>query len=136
MSKKFWIAFPVTFVLFWLMQFILHALILNGFYLKNPQGFLSSEMMMERMWALIIGFIILAFIWTYFFSRFASEKNVMKGIHHGVSYMLFLYLPTGFIDYSTQVISGYCYLWWLVGGLVMGAVIGAVQGMILKEKTE
>ncbi|MBC8277294.1 MAG: hypothetical protein H8E46_03620 [FCB group bacterium] len=114
----------------------MHALILSGFYLNNPQGFLSSEMMMERMWALIVGFVILALIWTYFFNRFASEKNVMKGIHHGVSYMLFLYLPTAFINYSVQVISGWAYLWWLIAGLVMGVVIGAVQGVILKEKPE
>lgn len=136
MSKKFWIAFPVSFVLIYVLQFILHVFILKNFYMANPQGFLSDEMMWERMWALAVGFLILAFIWTYFFSRFASEKNVMKGIHHGVSYMLFLYLPTGFINYSTQVISGYCYLWWLIGGLIMGAVVGAVQGVILKEKAE
>ena len=136
MSKKFWIAFPVSFVLIYVLQFILHVFILKNFYMANPQGFLSDEMMWERMWALAAGFLILAFIWTYFFNRFASEKNVMKGIHHGVSYMLFLYLPTGFINYSTQIISGDRYLWWLVGGLVMGAIVGAVQGVILKEKGE
>jgi hypothetical protein len=37
------------------------------------------------------------------------------------------------VGYSTQVLSGYCYLWWTIGAVVEGAIIGAVMGIILKE---
>lgn len=134
MSKKFWIAFPITFVLFYVLEFIYHTGILSGFYAANAEGFLPEEAMQSRMWAMTVGFIILAFIWTYFFSRFASEKNVARGIQHGVSYMLFLYVPRGFVSYSVMVISGWAYVWWAVGALVEGAIVGAVMGAIMKEK--
>jgi hypothetical protein len=128
MSKKFWIAFPVTFILFSLMEFILHTGILN-----NPQGILPGNLMDKRMIWLWIGFLILAFIWTYFYSRFASEKNLKTGIIHGVSYMVFLFVPLSFVNYATLVLSGYCYLWWTIGAIVEGVIIGAIMGIIMKE---
>jgi hypothetical protein len=80
-----------------------------------------------------IGFLILAFIWTYFYSRFASEKNLKTGIIHGVSYMVFLFVPLSFVNYATLVLSGYCYLWWTIGAIVEGVIIGAIMGIIMKE---
>jgi hypothetical protein len=133
MSKKFWIAFPVTFILFSLMEFILHTGILRNFYLNNPQGILPGNLMDKRMIWLWIGFLILAFIWTYFYSRFASEKNLKTGIIHGVSYMVFLFVPLSFVNYATLVLSGYCYLWWTIGAIVEGVIIGAIMGIIMKE---
>lgn len=133
MTKKFWIAFPVAFILLWVLQFVYHAWILTGFYASRPDGFLSDQIMQQRVWSMPIGFLIWAFLWTYFFSRFASEKNCFKGIQHGISYMIFLNVPKGFIYYSVIDISGYNYLWWTVGDVIMGAIIGAVMGGIMKE---
>jgi putative effector of murein hydrolase LrgA (UPF0299 family) len=134
MSKKFWIAFPVSFVLFYLLELVLHVGILSGFYAANPEGFLSEEAMQSRIWCMVVGMIILTFLWTYFFSRFASEKTVGKGIQHGISYMLFLFVPTGFINYAVMTVSGWAFFWWAVGGIVEGAIVGAVMGAIMKEK--
>lgn len=134
MGKKFWVAFVVTFVLLFFLEFIYNALILGGFYNSHPWGFLPNELQQSRMWAMPIGFLIWAFIWTYFFHRFASKKNVMMGIYHGVSYMIFLFVPLSFINYSVLQISGWCYLWWLVGAVIEGIIIGAVMGAIMKEK--
>jgi hypothetical protein len=136
MSKKFWIAFVVSFVLLYILEFIFHAVILEGFYASRPEGFLSAEKMQERMIWIPVGFLILAFMWTYMFNRFASKKTVMNGICHGVTYMVFLNVPRSFIDYATLDLSGYCYLWWTIGEVVMGIIIGAVMGAILSEKTE
>ena len=136
MAKKFWIAFPVTFVLIWVLQFILHVWILGGFYATRNDGFLTETLMAARYVWLIIGFIILAFIWTYFYGRFAPEKGPGSGIWHGVAYMIFLYLPWGFINYSTLAISGYCYLWWTIGAIIQGIIVGAVMGAIMREGPE
>ncbi len=135
MSKKFWIAFPVAFILLYALEIILHAGILSGFYASRPDGFLPEVTMQKRMLWLPVGFIIWAFIWTYFYSRFATEKNVRTGIWHGIAYMIFLNVPKSFIDYGTIDISGYCYLWWTIGEVIMGIIIGAVMGAIMKEKT-
>ena len=86
------------------------------------------------MWSMPIGCLVWAFMWTYFFSRFATEKNVMKGIQYGVSFMIFINVPKAFIFYGSVDISGYCYLWWTIGDVVMGIIIGAVMGLIMKEK--
>lgn len=133
MGKKFWIAFPVTFVLLYVLEFILHAWILSGLYQAHPGGFLSDEQMQSRMWALSLGFLLWAYIWTYFFSRFATQKTVGKGIQHGVSYMIFLFVPMGFVNYATLVISGWAFFWWAVGAVIEGIIIGAVMGAIMKE---
>ncbi len=134
MTRKFWIAFPVTFLLLWALEFIYHTGILTGFYASRPDGFLSEQLMQQRMWSMPIGCLVWAFMWTYFFSRFATEKNVMKGIQYGVSFMIFINVPKAFIFYGSVDISGYCYLWWTIGDVVMGIIIGAVMGLIMKEK--
>jgi len=136
MGKKFWIAFPVTFVLLYVLELVYHAIILSGFYSNHTVGFLPMEVSQSRMWAMPIGFLIWAFIWTYFFHRFATKKDVANGIRHGISYMIFLFVPTSFINYSVLAITGYCYLWWTIGGIIEGAIIGAVMGSIMAEKPE
>ena len=134
MNKKFWIAVFTTFVMVHLMEKVYHGMILENFYKHNPQGFLPADLSHSRMYWMTVGYLILAFLWTYFFNRFASEKNVMKGIHHGVSYMIFLHVPLAFVTYAVYQISGYVYLFWTIGAVVEGAVIGAVMGAIMKEK--
>jgi hypothetical protein len=136
MGKKFWIAFPVTFILLYFLEFVYNALILSGFYNNHREGFLSDEVSQTRMGWMAVGFLIWAFLWTYFFHRFATKKNVANGIRHGVSYMIFLFVPLSFINYSVLSISGWCYFWWAVGAIIEGAIIGAVMGAIMKEKTE
>ena len=132
MSKKFWLTVLVSFVLLYAFQFILHALILSGFYASRPDGLLPEAKMQARMIWMPIGFLIWAFLWTYLFHRLASEKNITKGIQHGASYMIFLNVPKSFIWYASIDISGYCYLWWTIGEVIMGVIIGAVMGAMLK----
>ncbi len=132
MSKKFWLTVLVAFVLLYLLEFIFHTQILAGFYAARPDGFLREELMQKRMIWMALGFLIWAYLWTYFFHRFATEKNVAKGIQHGVSYMIFLNVPKSFVWYASIDISGYCYLWWTIGEVIMGAIIGAVMGAMMK----
>jgi len=132
MSKKFWLTVLVAFVLLYALEFIFHTLILNGFYASRPDGFLSPEKMQARMLWMPLGFLIWAFLWTYFFQRFATEKTIGKGIQHGVAYMIFLNVPKSFIWYASIDLSGYCYLWWTIGEVIMGVIIGAVMGAMLK----
>jgi len=133
MGKKFWIAFPVTFILLYFLEFVLNAIILGDFYNNHREGFLSDEASLPRMWLMAVGFLIWAFLWTYFFHRFATKKNIANGIKHGVSYMIFLFVPLGFINYSILAINGLCYIWWTVGAVIEGVIIGAVMGAIMKE---
>ena len=136
MNKKFWIAFGVAFVLVYGLEMVYHGMILHNFYLRNPQGFLPAAMSQARMPWMAVGYLILAFLWTYFFNRFATEKNVIKGIHHGVSYMIFLHVPLAFVTYAVYQISGCVYLFWTIGAVIQGAIIGAVMGAIMKEKVK
>ncbi len=79
MSKKFWLTVLVSFVLLYAFQFILHALILAGFYASRPDGLLPAAKMQARMIWMPIGFLIWAYLWTYFFHRFALNA-VAKAI--------------------------------------------------------
>ncbi|MBU0517898.1 hypothetical protein KJ564_03045 [bacterium] len=134
MSKKFWLSVLVTFILLYALEFVLHAIILTGFYNSHPDGLLREEIMVQRMHWMAVGFLVWSYLWVYFFNRFATQKNLMKGIHHGVSYMIFLNVPKAFIWYASIDISGYSYLYWTIGEVIMGAIIGAVMGAIMAEK--
>jgi hypothetical protein len=105
-------------------------LILEQFYLSHSQGFRPT---IEMNYWMIVGYLLQAFIWTYIFNRFASKKELLQGIQHGIAYQVFLYVPRSFVGYSTGVISGYCYLWWTIGAVVEGVIIGALMGLIMKE---
>ena len=134
MSKNFWLAVIIAFVLLSGMEVLLHGVILDGFYKDNPQGLLPAHMTQARFHWMFVGYLILAFLWTYFFSRFATKKDIYKGIHHGVSYMIFLHVPLSFVCYTQFRISGYIYLWWTIGGIVEGIIIGGIMGAVMREK--
>jgi len=135
MGKKFWLSVLVTFVILLVLEKFLHSVILESFYKNNPQGLLPAAMSYSRMKWLIVGYLILAFLWVYFFNRFASKKDLLRGIHHGVSYMIFLHVPLSFVSYAVFNVSGYIYLFWLIGGIFEGVIAGALMGIIMREKT-
>ena len=134
MSKNFWLAVLTAFILLAGMEVLLHGVILDGFYKANPQGLLPAEMTKARYHWMFVGYLILAYLWTYFFNRLASKKDIIRGIQHGISYMIFLHVPLSFVTYTVFNISGYIYLWWTLGGVVEGVVIGGIMGVILKGK--
>jgi hypothetical protein len=135
MGKKFWLSVLSTFIIVHLLEVFLHGVILDSFYKNNPQGLLPVELSQQRMIWITIGYLILAFLWVYFFNRFASKKDLWRGIHHGVSYMIFLHVPLSFVSYAVFNVSGYIYLFWLIGGIVEGVMAGALMGIIMREKT-
>lgn len=134
MGKKFWLSVFVTFVLLYALEFILHVFILSGFYMAHPDGFLREEVMAQRFYWMPVGFLIWAYLWVYFFNRFASEKTVFRGFQHGVAYMIFLNVPKSFIWYASIDISGYSYLYWTIGEVIIGAILGALMGLMMQEK--
>jgi len=134
MPKKFLPAFVVTFVLYFLMEWILHGQLLMGIYAGASQLMLPQSMMMSRMVWMLLGYLILAFCWVYFFGKFSTKKDIAKGIVWGLSLMMFLKVPEALISYSVMTLSGWAYLWNIVGGVVEGAVIGAIMGMLMREK--
>jgi len=134
MGKKFWLGFIVSCVLLVILQYVYHAFILSGFYLTHTPGFRPEEYCNRFMFWIYVAMALHAFIWTYLYNRYVPVKNLRSGAEFGVILMIFFYVPTGFYNYSLYIMSGYVYLWCLVGGLVMGAVIGGVMGTLMKAK--
>ena len=81
MGAKFWIAFVVAFILLYAFAGLLHGVILMKSYEPFAgKAYLEEARMEARSHWIPVGFLIMAFIWTYFFHRFATEKNLLKGI--------------------------------------------------------
>jgi hypothetical protein len=136
MGKKFWLAFVIAFILMVLLEFILHAGILSGFYRANPQGFLPENIACKRMVWMFIGMLLSAFIWTYLYNRFVPIKDLKTGAEFGVILMIFLNVPGAFLCYSLYVMSGYVYLWGTIGDVIIGAIVGGIMGVVFKPAAE
>jgi hypothetical protein len=138
MSKKFglkfWLSVLIAFLLLQGIEMLLHGIFLDGLYKENPQGFLPKAMSDARMPWLFIGYLLLAFIWTYLFNRFVGKKDLISGLEFGLILMVFYRVPQSLIWYSLIPVTGYCHLYGLIGNLVEGVIIGAIMGTILKEK--
>ena len=135
MNKKFWLAFIASFVGLEILEFVWHSVVLGGFYSKHPLGFRGMENYPPIMYLwMIIGILLIAFIWVYIYNRYVPEKNLKSGIEFGVILSVFYYVPWAFINYSLYIVSGYVHLMSTIGGILMGAIIGALMGWMLQEK--
>jgi hypothetical protein len=104
MDKKFWISGIVAAVLFYLLGFVVHGVILLEDYSKLPNLLRSEEEAMSRMAYMIIANLLMgfAFSWIYRQGVTASASWVQQGTRYGIAIALLMVIPWYLIYYTVQ----------------------------------
>lgn len=104
MDKKFWISGIIAFVLFYLLSFVVHELILGSEYRQMPQLFRSEDTMMNYMPFMFLAHLIMAFAfaWIYRQGITPGESWLLQGVRFGIAAALFATVPMYLIYYNLQ----------------------------------
>ncbi len=131
MSKKFWLATVVVFVAWEAMDFIIHGLLLQPYYIATaglwrPQ----PEMKMGLMVAVVL---ISAACFCFIYSKFISGKSVATGALFGLIFGITSGVSMGYGSYSVMAIPYPMAFGWFLGALVEAVVGGLIVGAIVKD---
>ena len=108
MDKKFWIAGVVASVLFFILGFVVHGLLLTNDYMQLKNLFRPEAEAMGNMPIMILAHIIMgfAFAWIYAQGVTAGASWISQGIRFGIAAALLVTVPWYLIYYSIQPFPG------------------------------
>lgn len=132
MSKKFWLGFIAALVVFVILDFIIHGLILRGMYEE------TKDLWREEMnWTLsYIVTIIYIFLFSYVFYKFVGNKNVIRGLGFGFFLGIAWGVSMGYGSYSYMPIPYWLAFSWFITTVVEMSIVGLILGLIIKEPPE
>lgn len=104
MDKRFWIAGFVASLLFFVLGFLVHGLILTGDYMNHKTLFRSEEEAMANMpWMTLAHFIMgFALVWIYSKGIKDGDTWMLQGLRFGIAAALLVTVPWYLIYYSVQ----------------------------------
>jgi hypothetical protein len=86
--KKMVLAFLVVFVLFEVMDYVIHGVILSPVYAQLAHIWRPD--MMSKMWIMALSTLVMSFMFVYIFIKGYENKGVGEGIRFGIAAGLFM----------------------------------------------
>jgi hypothetical protein len=126
------IATVVVFVIWEVLDYVIHVVILGGAYkdtasLWRPEG----EMKMWLMYGVVL---VAAYAFVMIYDRLLKAKGIRPGLSFGLWFGLATGISMGYGTYAVMPIPYSMAATWFWGAIVQGALGGIALGVILKEK--
>jgi hypothetical protein len=103
MDKRFWIAGLVATVLFFILGFLVHAVLLAGDYMSLKSLFRPEAEANGNLPWIILAHVIMGFAFAWIYSRGVSGAPwVMQGLRFGIAAALLVTVPWYLIYYAIQ----------------------------------
>jgi hypothetical protein len=133
MDNKRWIQASVAaFVVLFVLEFIIHGMMLQGIYQQTALVWRPMEELQKTMWMMWLGYLIFAPFFALIFIK-GYEKNkpaLDQGIRFGVLVGLALAPMQSLAWYSVLPIPGNLAFYWFLGGMVEFIALGVTVAMV------
>jgi hypothetical protein len=134
MNKKLWIGFIVTLVLWNVLDFIIHGMILGSAYQSDEMMKIWRPDMESKMWVNYVVSIIMSFFFTLIFSKWYRGKGIIEGVQYGVYTGLLMATPMAYSTYAMIPIPYSITIQWFIYGLIHYITLGIVLALIFGKK--
>lgn len=131
MTKKFLIGTIAVFVVWEVLDFLMHGVILMDSY-EATSSLWRPEMSTGL---LLIVTLIAAAAFTYIYSDLIGNKSVATGLKYGLVWGIGAGVSFAYGSYAVMPIPYGMALTWFLGTIVEGLAAGYVLGMIVKPET-
>ena len=131
MGKKLLVGTLAVFVLWEVLDFLLHGVLLAGLYQQTAALMRAPEEV--KMTLLMVVVLISAFAFTYIYVRFIQPHNLQRGLQYGLMFGLAVGVGMGYGTYATQPIPYMLALGWFLGTLVEAVLGGLLLALIVKD---
>jgi hypothetical protein len=129
-TKRFIIASIVIFVIYEILDFIEHGLILGSSYMSLT-GIWRTDIN-SVMWIMVVTALVFSFLFVYIFTKGYEGKGILEGIRYGLLIGLLMVVIDIFNQYVIYPIPFILVLQWIIYGLVRFVIYGIVAAAIYK----
>ncbi|MCP4665063.1 MAG: hypothetical protein GY849_01750 [Deltaproteobacteria bacterium] len=132
--KRLVIAVIVVFLVFQILDFLIHWIILAPAY--GDLADVWRQDMMSKMWMMYISSLILSLLFVYIFIKGYEGRGIGEGIRYGIIIGLLLNFVGALNQYVVYPIPFSLALQWFIYGMIEFIVCGVVVALIYKPKTD
>ena len=130
--KKFVIASIVVFIVFEILNFIIHGPLLGSIYVETKSVWRPD--MMDKMWIIHITNFIFSFLFVYIFTKGYENKGIVEGLRFGLIIGLLMNVVGMFNQYAVYPLPFSLAIQWFIYGIIQYVICGAVAASIYREK--
>jgi hypothetical protein len=131
MRKKIFLAAVAVFVLWSVLDFIVHGLILKSTYASTAS--LWRPMAEMKMGLMYVTVFIAALAFSAIYGYLVAKKSAMVGLTYGLLYGIAVGVGMGYGSYSMMPIPYSMALTWFLGTVLNGILGGLLLGAIIKN---
>ncbi len=133
-TKKFLLASLAVFITLYLLDFVIHSLLLGSVY-ESMQEVWRPDMM-DKMWIMILTGIIFSLLFVYIFSKGYEGKGIVEGAKYGLIIGLVVYLVGSYNQYVVYPLPYSLVVKWFIYGTIELIIAGIVLALVYKPKEE
>jgi len=127
--KRFFFASIAVFVFIFIFEWIFHGRMLMGLYEQTSSLWRPQQEMHNFFGFLTFAQIILAFVFSFIFTKGYQNKGIGEGVRFGVIVALLMSAPI-FVAFAVQPIPSNLFVSWLVGNFFELIVAGVILSFI------
>jgi len=131
MLKKYLLSVLLVFVLWSVLDFVIHGIILSQAYQATAS--LWRPMAEMKTGLMYLSSLITAAAFVGVYALLVTDKSIKTGILYGVLMGLFSGVPMALGSYSYMPITGYIAVVWFCGSVILMTLAGLCVGAILKK---
>ena len=131
-TKRFIGASVAVFLVFEVLDFIIHAKLLSPTY--QSLAHLWRPDMMSKMWLMHGGMLVFSFLFVYIFSKGYEGKGIAEGFRYGLVMGLLFSVPSAIHEYVIYPLPGSLCAQWLIYGLIEFVICGLVTAALYPFK--
>jgi hypothetical protein len=132
MNKTFWIGFIVVYIVWQVIGFVVHGIMLGDTYRAMGDVFRPEAVMNSMMWIMFLSSALYLLLFCYIFTKGYEGKGVGEGLRYGLLMGLFMAIPMSLDQYVIYPLTMNLAVIWFVGGVVSFMIAGAVFAAIYK----
>jgi len=134
MGSKFWLAVIVVFIVFAILQFVVHGGILSKLYMENSHLFKDAAVQKKMIFWHLISQLIFAFLFCFIYSKgFEPNKGFAgQGFRYGIYLGLIVCLPLAITHYAVLAAPGKMLALQGILNFITVVIVGIILGAIYK----
>ena len=129
-TKRYFLAVLATFVAIFVVDFIIHGILLTDMYMKTAQLWRSQEEYL--MPYMLISHLTFTAVFVFIFTRNYEGKGIGEGLRFGF-YIGLLFATMNIGMYSYMPIPFSLIAAWIVASIAKGLIAGAVTSLVYKK---
>jgi hypothetical protein len=134
MTKKLWIGFIVVYIVWNMLNMIIHGMILGSTYATAELMKIWRPDMQNKMWIFYLVAVFTSFFYTLIFSKWYKGKGLVEGIQYGVYTGFLMAIPMAYSSYAMYPIPYSLALQWFIYGMIHYIILGIILALIFGRK--